>query len=202
MLKEELIKSIDSLVDEFFAKSEDAKMTPAEEAKEEVIVKSDEISDKKAAETDISLEANGGGDVIKNKEEKEENLEKLNEKDEDEEKKKKAKKSIELTDDSTLLKSIGGLTDLVKSLKNEIEDLKKQPAREPKSVRGYQAINKSEGVDEKKTFKKSEVLDVMYDLQKSNKCQAQHIIEYETSGNITDQEVKQAVKELLQSKKN
>ena len=209
MLKEDLIKSIDSLVEDFFAKSEDDKEI-IEEKKEEAVVaeegiaKSDEISDAKATGTDISLAANGGEDVIKNKEEKEKSLEKLKEGDEDEEKKKeKAKKSIEVdvTSDSQLLKSFGDMVDLVKSLKNDIEDLKKQPAREPKSLRGYQALNKSEGVEDKKSFKKSEVLEVMNDLQKSNQCSAENIIEYEITNNISDSVVKEAVKQALESKK-
>lgn len=238
-LKEELMKSIGSLVDEL-TNAEDN----TEDKQEEVQKSFDEVSDATAKGTDITIDANGGGDVIKNKDDKEKKIEKMDgkkkpedkedgeeeEKDEDkEEKAKKAKKSLNadevaiskeqyarlekaLAEDAEkerlekslndpLFKSLEGLTSVVKSLKNDIDDLKKQPARDPKSLRGTVAIQKSGGAEnEGKTFKKSEVLDALFELQKSNKCTANHIIEFETTKNISDRSVKAAVEAILESK--
>lgn len=241
MSKEKLIAEIDKILSEALStmkKSQEAK-TPEKEI-EEVIEKSlDEVSDAKAASTDVQLEANGGGDVIKNKEERAadvENVEKAKDSDDDKddedkkkEKKEDVKKSFEVTAEQyerlqkalkededkakeeasksdPLYKSVEGMANLIKSLTEQVgtltekvQTMGKAPAREPKSLNGYQAIEKSNNGSAKaeKKLKKSQVLDVMFDLQKAGKVQDVHICEYEASGNILDKHVQSIVQAEL-----
>lgn len=209
---------------------------------------------------DVSINANGGGDVIKNKDKQKEKQEDINKekskevekeaksKSEDEEKKKLEeekkskeakedkkeekkedekvmKKSFEISEEDyeilqkskaerlakeaeekalndPLYKSISGLvsslTSKLESLEGKLESISKSPAREPKSIQGYQAIAKSEGGNGK-SFSKSEVLGVMEKLMKSNpdRVTPDHICEYEFAGSIQDKDVKQLVQTEL-----
>lgn len=95
-------------------------------------------------------------------------------------------------------KSLGDVTDLIKKLSNDLEDLKKQPVRLAKSVTGYVPVEKGE--PEKAQLKKSQVLEVMEGLQRDGKIKDVHVIEYEVSGTIQDPEVRALVKQTINSK--
>lgn len=240
----------------------------------------DENLDQKAQGSDISIEANGGEDIIKNKDEKEKGIEEMKKKDskyskskdededdskdgkkdvkkgkaedrkkiqdkedeledkEDEmleddkkeEKKKDMKKSFEIDQadyellvkakqekaekdrlekiqSDPLYKSVEGLTNLIKglndkinTLQQDISQIKKLPAREPKSLDGVQSIEKSQNAKEGQKFKKSQYLDVMLDLQKSTNngvVTELHISEFESCGTISDPEVKKLVQQEI-----
>ncbi len=264
--KEKLMAEIDDLLAKAFAEP-----TVIEEKVEKSF---DEVSDAKAAGTDVSLDANGGKDIIKNKDKKDEMMEKFGDKkkddgdededekkkkamkkakdeekkeedDEDDKKVKKAKKEDEESEEDKkedkkemkksftvseedyeiitkakakakadaeadadpLLKSISGLHDLVKSqtttitkLSEEVEALKKSPAREPKSLVGYAPLEKGGADKEPSKLMKSQVLDTLFDLQKAGKVSDIHVCEYESTGNIVDPDVKIILQGELKTK--
>ncbi len=242
--KEKLMAEIDELLVKAFP-SQEAEVKADEVVVEEKVEKSlDEVSDAKAKGTDIDIQANGGGDVIKNKDQKDAGIEKVSKKkdsdededgDEDEDDKKKkgkdmkksfevsqedfellqkskadaeAKAKLEEQQNDPLFKSISGLTDLIKSqsetigkLSADIETLKKTPAREPKSLNGYTKIEKGgEAAKEAPRLMKSQVLDTLWELQKSGKVQDVHVCEYEGTGNIQDSSIKQILQAELDKK--
>lgn len=106
--KESILNSIDGVLNDFFKSEtvvEEVVVEAKPEVKADVVEKSfDEVNDSKADGTDIKLDANGGGDVIKNKDEKNKAIDKIKKEadpeddDEDEKKKKKAKKSFEVSE--------------------------------------------------------------------------------------------------------
>ena len=239
--KEKLQKEIDSLLSKAFPEktAEDTDMKKSNEAA------FDENLDAKAASTDVTVNANGGEDVIKNKDEKDKKSEKMNkdgdkECDEDDKGDKKMKKSESAVEVSAedfeiltkakadiaekakkeaeandpLLKSLNGLTDLIKSqqssiekLTTEVEQLKKSPVRERKALlKGVDAVekgedlNKSEAATNNNKVSKAQVLEVMFDLQKSGKLEDIHVCEYESTGGISDKMVKSMVRTALDEK--
>ena len=245
--KEKLQKEIDDLLSKAFPQ------------KEEEVKKSDgdfdENLDAKASSTDISVNANGGEDVIKNKDKKDEKAEKFEDKkekeddEEEKEEKSKMKKSedqgedkmkksetvveissedfeilkkakaeaaekarLEAEANDPLVKSINGLTDLIKSqqisiqkLTEEVDSLKKTPIRDRKSlIKGVDAVEKGDELkkssNSEKKLSKSQVLDVMFDLQQQEKVSDVHICEYEATGVISDKMVKSLVQDELDRK--
>lgn len=246
--KEKLIAEIDEMIVKALKVDEPK---PAEVVKPEAIVKGgendaahDQIKTGGEGTGDDKLNANGGEDVIKNKDKKDKGLDKLkkdddkdgdDDEDEDEDDKKKddkgkMKKSetepdkVEVTKEQfdrlqkaikedadkaeaekaandPLVKSVEGLSKLVGKLSNDIEVLKKTPARDQKSITGYQAIAKggeTPAADAK--LKKSQVLDAMHALHEAGKIQDIAICEYEATGSIADAGVKSLVSQALNQK--
>ncbi len=116
---------------------------------------------------------------------------------------------LEKSKSDPLYKSVEGLTQLIKGLNDKINDLqkdivsiKKSPARDPKSLDGSQIIEKSQNSEnDGKKFKKSQVLEVMLDLQKSNNLvNENHIIEYEAVGSISNPEIRNLVNQELKKR--
>ncbi len=106
--------------------------------------------------------------------------------------------SKSLTDFGDLVKS---LSDKVGTLSTEIESLKKQPTREPKSLNGYTPLSKGEDGDKSpKELSKGAVLSVMEELCKSGEIRSNDVIEYELTKSISNKDTKQKVEQKLKSK--
>lgn len=241
--RQEKLAQVEAILTDLIAKSKSEAV-----ATEEVVAKSDPVADVPAPASDpqglddiktgteTSIGANGGEDVIKNKDKKDAKAEKMNkeddsedeEDDEDEDDAKKAKKKMKksLSDDEVAIskedfellklaksakeaeeaeklaksnpmyKGIEALTDMVKSLREDIDAMKSAPAREPKSLTSYDAIAKG-GSDKKiedKALVKSKVLDVMQNLLSKGLCTSDHVCEYEISGKLSDPAIRDLVK--------
>ena len=105
-------------------------------------------------------------------------------------------KSAIQSENENLHKSLHDVTNLVKSLSAKVEELSSQPAYEKRSVSTLEPLEKSLGhEEEQETISKSQVTNLMLDLQKAGKgITSHHITEMEATGNISDQNVSRLVK--------
>lgn len=251
-----LYEEVDNLITNAFKEVKDS-MQKSNESQDDMKKSFDEIGTAAAAGADVTNAANGGSDVIKNKDKKDEDMENIKKKkdcksedaDDDEDDKSKTKKAKDKDEDDKkedkkgkddmkksfeisqedfeilakakqeieekerlkkiqsdpLYKSVTGLTDMVKSLseqivslKGEIGTLRKTPARDPKALlSGTEAIEKSENSTvsggKPEGLRKSQVLDVLLDLQKSNTISDLIVMEYEGTNKIADPRVRDIV---------
>lgn len=228
---EDLVKSLSEKPAVEEKNDEVKKSDPAMEAPECASDPQDLNDIKTGTETDIS--ANGGDDVIKNKDSKDKDSEKMNkeedeeEEDEEEEKSKKVKKSLsddevaiskedfellkkakaeeeakkaeELKKSDPLFKSVEGLVEMVKSLREDIDTIKKTPAREPKSLAGYKPIEKGgeSTASESPAVVKAKVLNVLSSLLEKGQCTSDDVCEYEQFRQVSNPEVRNLIKEAL-----
>ena len=94
-----------------------------------------------------------------------------------------------------LMKAINDKDDIIKSLEDKVEKMASAPAYDKRSVDSLEVIEKS-GDSKPETISKSQVLDTMLDLQKSGKdVTSLHISEYEATGNISNQRIRNLVQE-------
>jgi hypothetical protein len=92
-----------------------------------------------------------------------------------------------------LRKSMNAQNDLIKSMSEQIKKLSSQPAHDKRSIDTLETLAKS-GTQESATITKSQVLDVMLDLQKSGKgVTSHHVAEFEATGNISNGQIKALV---------
>lgn len=256
-----LYEEVDNLITNAFKEVKNS-MQKSNESQDDMKKSFDEIGTAASAGADVSLESNGGGDVIKNKDKKDQDMESIKKKkdcksedgDEDEDDKSKAKKakdkykeddeddkkenkkdgkedmkkSFEISQEdfeilakakkdieekeqlkkaqaNPLFKSVSSLVDVVKGLSAEIIQLKgdigalrKSPARDPKALLNQtEVIEKSENSTTSggkvEGLKKSQVLDVLLDLQKSNTIADLVVMEYEATNKISNPSVRDIV---------
>lgn len=98
-----------------------------------------------------------------------------------------------------LRKSLNEKDELIKSLSDKVNKLANQPAYDSKGIDTLEAIEKSETVKEE-YIQKSQVLSKMLELQAAGKgVTSHHVAEFEATGNISNQKIKNLVKTELKS---
>lgn len=211
MLTEEMKKSIEEIVKSAMAATvttipETPTTTVIENAavepkKEDKIVKSLEDLQKEGliTETELSLiQAFRAGELEEVKEEEVTKSMKPTETQED------IKKSINEAINAQLQplqKSIQEKDALIKSMQEKIEKIEKTPAYDKKSIDGLDVIEKGNKEEKKEeNFSKAQILDVMFDLQKSKVVRPNHIAEFESTGDVSNKAVKQEIYNALKAK--
>ena len=126
-----LYEEVDNLITNAFKEVKDS-MQKSNESQDDMKKSFDEIGTAASAGADVSLESNGGGDVIKNKDKKDQDMENIKKKkdcksedaDEDEDDKSKTKKAKEKEDEEDDKKENkkGGKEDMKKSFEVSQED--------------------------------------------------------------------------------
>jgi hypothetical protein len=91
-----------------------------------------------------------------------------------------------------LKKSMQAQNDLIKSLSEQINKLSSQPAHDKRSIETLEPLAKS--IESEPSLNKSQVLEVMLDLQMQGKgVTSHHVAEFEATGNISNSSIKQLV---------
>lgn len=104
----------------------------------------------------------------------------------------KAISDVTNTQVEELKKSLTDQSALIKSLSEQVQKLSSQPAHDKRSIDSLEPLAK--GGSQESTLTKSQVLDVMLDLQQSGKgITSHHVAEFETTGNISNSQIKNLV---------
>lgn len=90
-------------------------------------------------------------------------------------------------------KALSEKDELIKSLNEKVEKLSEKPAYDKRSLENLETIEKA-GTTDEPVIQKAQILDKMLELQTAGKgVRAQHVAEFEATGNISDPIIKNLV---------